>query len=92
MVVVVIWIEILINRKRRGHYSTGGAARPASLPNTSPPACVKTEAPPEEPEKPEKPASVPPDMSHCDLSVPPPPYKANVTDEPPSYQSVIANS
>ena len=95
MVGVVIWSGILINKNRRGR-----AVQPAAFPNISPLACVKTEAPPgkpekpeepEKPEKPEKPASVPPDMSHCDLSVPPP-YEANVSDEPPSYQSIVANS
>ena len=71
--------------KKRGQDSTNEAARPTALPNESPPACIETEAPPEEPE------SVPPDTSHCDLPVAPP-YEANVTDEPPSYQSILANS
>ena len=84
MVVIVIWSGILISKKR-GQNSTDEAAQPTSLPNESPPACIETEAPPEES------ASEPPDMSHCDLPVPPP-YEANVTDEPPSYQSVLANS
>ena len=84
MVVIVIWSLILINKKR-GQNSTNEAAQPTALPNESPPASIETEAPPEEP------ASVPPDMSHCDLPVPPP-CEANVTDEPPPYQSVLANS
>ena len=84
MVVIVIWNGILINKKR-GQNSTDEAAQPTSLPNESSPACIETEAPSEES------ASVPPDMSHCDLPVPPP-YEANVTDEPPSYQSVLDNN
>ena len=86
MVVIVIWSGILINKKR-GQNSTDEAAQPIGTPllNESPPACIETEAPSEES------ASVPPDMSHCDLPVPPP-YEANVTDEPPPYQSVLANN